>query len=274
LEDVHLPPEVEVVQGDLTSPESLNGCLFDVDAAFLVWTAPLGAFGPALEQLRKRIRRLVFLSAPLKTPHPFFQQPNPSRTQTEQIEKMIEDSGLDWVFLRPGMLASNSLLWWAKQICAGDVVRWPCLSVPTAPIDERDIAAVAARVLCDEGHTGAEYVLSPGHSRSHNLSRYPRSVARSAVRCSFKRYRQTRRSVSYPRSCLHSLQRCCSMPGRRLQAYPPSLLRPLRKSQERLHERFLIGPPIMQRILGREEMGCCFNPQPASIGQKRGVQLG
>jgi uncharacterized protein YbjT (DUF2867 family) len=160
LEGVHLPPEVEVVQGDLTSPESLHGCLFDVDAAFLVWTAPLGAFGPALEQLRKRIRRLVFLSAPLKTPHPFFQQPNPSRTQTEQIEKMIEDSGLDWVFLRPGMLASNSLLWWAKQICAGDVVRWPCLSVPTAPIDERDIAAVAARVLCDEGHTGAEYVLT------------------------------------------------------------------------------------------------------------------
>lgn len=76
------------------------------------------------------------------------------------IETMIEDSGLDWGFLRPGMLASNSRHWWVKQIRAGDVVRWPCLDVPTAPIDERDIAAVAARVLCDEGHSGAEYVLT------------------------------------------------------------------------------------------------------------------
>lgn len=155
-----MPPQVEVVQGDLTSPESLDQCLDGVDAVFLVWTAPLAAFAPALQRIAKHVRRIVFLSAPLKTPHPFFQQPNPSRIQTEQIEKMIETSGLDWTFLRPGMLASNSLYWWARQICAGDIVRWPYLSVPTAPIDERDIAAVAVRVLCGDGHSGADYVLT------------------------------------------------------------------------------------------------------------------
>jgi uncharacterized protein YbjT (DUF2867 family) len=125
-----------------------------------VWTAPFAAFGPALQRIARQVRRIVFLSAPLKTPHPLFQQPNPGRTQTEQMERMIEASGIEWTFLRPGMLASNSRNWWAKQICAGDVVRWPYLSVPTAPIDERDIAAVAARTLCDEGHAGAEYVLT------------------------------------------------------------------------------------------------------------------
>jgi uncharacterized protein YbjT (DUF2867 family) len=155
-----MPPQVEVVQGDLTSPESLDQCLDGVDAVFLVWTAPLAAFASALQRIAKHVRRIVFLSAPLKTPHPFFQQPNPSRIQTEQIEKMIETSGLDWTFLRPGMLASNALYWWARQICAGDVVRWPYLSVPTAPIDERDIAAVAMRVLCEDGHSGADYVLT------------------------------------------------------------------------------------------------------------------
>ena len=84
-----MPSEVEVVQGDLTSPESLDGHLAGIDAEFLVWTAPLDAFAPALERVAKHVQRIVFLSALLKTPDPFFQQPNPSRIQTEQIEKMI-----------------------------------------------------------------------------------------------------------------------------------------------------------------------------------------
>jgi uncharacterized protein YbjT (DUF2867 family) len=159
-EGAGIPPTVEVAQGDLACPESLDECLVDIDAVFLVWTAPFAEFGPALERIVKHVRRLVFLSAPLKTPHPFFQQPNPIRMQTEQIERMIETSGLDYTFLRPGMLASNSLYWWGGQIRAGGVIRWPYLNVPTAPIDERDIAKVAVRALCDDGHAGAEYVLT------------------------------------------------------------------------------------------------------------------
>ena len=180
-DEVCMPPHVEVVQGDLTSPESLDGCLAGIDAVFLVWTAPLAAFAPALDRIAKHVRRIVFLSAPLKTPHPFFQQPNPSRMQTEQIERMIETSGLDWTFLRPGMLASNSRHWWARQILAGDVIRWPYLSVPTAPIDERDIAAVAVRVLCDERHSGAEYVLTGPQSLSQfeQISTIGRAIGRT-----------------------------------------------------------------------------------------------
>jgi uncharacterized protein YbjT (DUF2867 family) len=180
-DEVCMPPHVEVVQGDLTSPESLDGCLAGIDAVFLVWTAPLAAFAPALDRIAKHVRRIVFLSAPLKTPHPFFQQPNPSRMQTEQIERMIETSGLDWTFLRPGMLASNSRHWWARQILAGDVIRWPYLSVPTAPIDERDIAAVAVRVLYDERHFGAEYVLTGPQSLSQfeQISTIGRAIGRT-----------------------------------------------------------------------------------------------
>src|SRR3984957_5352908 len=180
-DEVCMPPHVEVVQGDLTSPESLDGCLAGIDAVFLVWTAPLAAFAPALDRISKHVRRIVFLSAPLKTPHPFFQQPNPSRMQTEQIERMIETSGLDWTFLRPGMLASNSRHWWARQILAGDVIRWPYLSVPTAPIDERDIAAVAVRVLYDERHFGAEYVLTGPQSLSQfeQISTIGRAIGRT-----------------------------------------------------------------------------------------------
>jgi uncharacterized protein YbjT (DUF2867 family) len=161
-----LPPHVDVVRGDLTVPETLDECLNGIDAVFLVWTAPPAAVIPALERIAKHARRIVFLSAPLKTPHPFFQQPNPARALAEQIERQIEASGLQWTFLRPGMLAGNSLGWWAPQIRAGDVVRWPYLTTPTAPIDERDIAAVAVRALCDDGHAGAEYVLTGPQSLS------------------------------------------------------------------------------------------------------------
>ncbi len=156
----NLPPQVEVVRGDLNLPETLDVCLDGIDAVFLVWTAPAAAVAPALERIVKHSRRIVFLSAPIKTAHPLFQQPNPLKSMVEQIERLIETSGREWTFLRPGMFAANALSWWAPQIRAGNIVRWPYLSAPTAPIDERDIAAVAVRSLCEEGHARAEYVLT------------------------------------------------------------------------------------------------------------------
>jgi len=164
-----LPPHVEVVRGDLTLPDTLDECLAGVDTVFLVWTAPPPAVAPALERIAKHARRIVYLSAPLKTAHPLFQQPSPLRALGVRIEQLIETSGLEWTFLRPGMFAANALAWWAPQIRAGaDVVRWPHAAAPTAPIHERDIAAVAVRALCEEGHAGAEYVLTGPQSLSQS----------------------------------------------------------------------------------------------------------
>jgi uncharacterized protein YbjT (DUF2867 family) len=176
-----LPPQVDVVRGDLTLPETLDACLDGIDTVFLVWTAPAAAVAPALERITKHARRIVFLSAPIKTAHPLFQQPNPLKALFEQIERLIETSGLAWTILRPGMFAANALSWWAPQLRAGDVVRWPYLSAPTAPIDERDIAAVAVRALCEEGHGGAEYVLTGPESSTQfeQLSTIGRVIGRS-----------------------------------------------------------------------------------------------
>jgi len=173
--------QVEVVRGDLTVPESLDAHLHSIDAVFLVWTAPPATVAPVLQRIEKHARRIVFLSAPLKTPHPFFQQPNPARALAEQIERLIEASGLEWTFLRPGMFASNAVGWWASQIRAGDVVRWPLLAAPTAPIDDRDIAAIGVRALCDDGHAGAEYVLTGPQSLNQleQLTTIGRAIGRS-----------------------------------------------------------------------------------------------
>ncbi len=163
----NLPPQVETVAADLTQPDTLDPVLNGVDTVFLVWTAPREAVAPALRRITANASRIVFLSAPLKTPHPLFQQPNAGAAMTAQIERIIEDSGREWTFLRPGMFASNAVLWWAGQIRQGDTVRWPFAHVPTAPIDERDIAAVAVRALREQGHHRAEYGITGPQSLTH-----------------------------------------------------------------------------------------------------------
>jgi uncharacterized protein YbjT (DUF2867 family) len=162
-----LPSGVEVVRGDLTDPATLDGCLEGVEAVFLVWTAPAATVPAVLDRIAGQARRVVFLTAPHKTPHPLFQQTNPLAAMHAEIERLIEASGLQWTFLRAGMFAANALSWWGPRIRAGDVVRWPYADVPTAPIHERDVAAVAVRALLEDGHEGAEYVLTGPESLSH-----------------------------------------------------------------------------------------------------------
>jgi uncharacterized protein YbjT (DUF2867 family) len=176
-----LPPQVEVVRGDLTVPETLDRCLQDIDTVFLVWVAPEAAVAGALQRIATHARRVVFLTAPLKTPHPFFQQPNPSRDLAERIERLIETSGMEWAFLRAGIFAGNARHFWGPQIRAGDVVRWPYLNAPTAPTDERDLAAVAVRTLCEDGHAGAEYVVTGPQSltQAEQVHTIGRAIGRS-----------------------------------------------------------------------------------------------
>jgi uncharacterized protein YbjT (DUF2867 family) len=176
-----LAPPIEVVRGDLTVPETLDRCLRDIDSVFLVWVAPPAAVAGALDRIAKHARRLVFLTAPLKTPHPFFQQPNPARGLAERVERAIEASGIEWTFLRAGMFAGNARHFWGPLIRAGNVVRWPHLSAPTAPTDERDLAAVAVRALCQDGHAGAEYVVTGPQSltQAEQVQTIGRAIGRS-----------------------------------------------------------------------------------------------
>ncbi len=155
-----LPPGVEVVTGDLTVPESLDAGLRRAGAVFLVWTAPPATARAVVERLATYAPRVVFLSSPHQTPHPFFRQPNPMAVLHADIERLIAAAGLESTIIRPGMFASNTLFWWAPAIRAGDVVRWPYGAAETAPVDDRDVAAVAARTLYQDGHAGGDYVLT------------------------------------------------------------------------------------------------------------------
>ena len=161
-----LPANVEVVTGDLTVPESLDVGLSGAGAVFLVWTAPPATVPAVVERLAAHAPRVVFLSSPHQTPHPFFQQPNPMAVVHADIERLIAAAGLESTIIRPGMFASNTLFWWGAAIRAGGVVRWPYGAAETAPVDERDVAAVAARALSQDGHAGGDYVLTGPESLS------------------------------------------------------------------------------------------------------------
>jgi uncharacterized protein YbjT (DUF2867 family) len=161
-----LPADVEVVTGDLTVPESLDAGLRGAGAVFLVWAAPPATAPAVVERLAAHARRVVFLSSPHQTPHPFFQQPNPMAVLHADIERLIAAAGLESVIIRPGMFASNALFWWAPAIRAGGAVRWPYGAAETAPVDDRDVAAVAARALQEDGHAGGDYLLTGPESLS------------------------------------------------------------------------------------------------------------
>jgi len=152
-----LPDGVEVVRGELSVPATLEASLNGVGAVFLVW-AFFTADGAkeVLDVVRKFARRVVFLSA-LTVRDDLKQQPDP--IFHADIERLIEQSGLEWTFLRCGGFATNAL-WWAPQIRANNVVRGPYGSAARSLIHERDIASVAVRALTGDGHGGKKYVLT------------------------------------------------------------------------------------------------------------------
>ena len=95
----------------LPIPESRDAPLRGAAAVFLVWTAAIASAPAVVARLAAHSgrRRVVYLSAPHQTPHPFFQQPNPLRDLHVEVERLLAAAPLNVVIPRPGMFASNAL---------------------------------------------------------------------------------------------------------------------------------------------------------------------
>ena len=149
-----LPGDVDVVGGDLSDPDTLAPALEDVEAVFLIWPFTTAEGAPAvLDVVEREARRLVYLSSAGG------QRPDPVGMFHADMERLIEESKLEWTFLRPSGFATNTLMW-AGQIRENGVVRWPYGAAARSLIHESDIAAVAVSALTGEGHDGAKHVLT------------------------------------------------------------------------------------------------------------------
>ncbi|WP_431916027.1 zinc-binding dehydrogenase [Nonomuraea jabiensis] len=132
-------------QGDLADPGSLP--LDGVESVFLVWPfATAEGARTVIDAIARRARRVVYLSSAAVRDH------------EREIERLIEESGLEWTVLRPHAFAANALRW-AARVRAG-VVRGSYGQAAMPVVDERDLAAVAARALLEQGHHGAVYDLT------------------------------------------------------------------------------------------------------------------
>lgn len=148
------PDQVNVVPGDLSRPETLPAALDGVERAFL-FPVP-GQLEGFLDLARRSgVERTVLLSSSAVT----MEQPSTIARGHIDNEQAVARSGLPWTFVRPGAFMANDLRW-APQIKAEGVVRAPYGHAATAPIDERDIAAVVVTALLHEGHAGRSYPLT------------------------------------------------------------------------------------------------------------------
>jgi len=153
-----LPAGAEVVLGDPGQPETIAAALAGATRVFVNVTAVGGYITELMAAAaRAGVRSAVLLSSPAIRDNGV--QPYSIGAHHKAIEDVIMVSGLQWTFLRCGGFAANTLAW-APMIRAEGVVRAPYLDAAIAPIAEQDIAAAAGRVLLEDGHAGARYVLT------------------------------------------------------------------------------------------------------------------
>ncbi|HEV8044189.1 MAG TPA: SDR family oxidoreductase [Rubrobacter sp.] len=150
---------VEAVVADFDAPETLDAALEGADRAFLV-TPPDPRqvewernFVDAANRAGVRhVVKLSVLGADEGAPVRF------GRVHAES-ERHLEESGLAYTILRPGGFMQNSLAY-AGSIASEGRFYAPLAEAKMAWIDVRDIAAVAARTLTEDGHEGKTYELT------------------------------------------------------------------------------------------------------------------
>jgi uncharacterized protein YbjT (DUF2867 family) len=141
--------QVQVAAADLEQTETLPAALAGAGKVFL-YARPRGIEGFVQAALSAGVRHVVLLSSGAVVNADAWH--NPIARQHRTVELAIEQSGLDWTFIRPGMFATNTRWWWTESIRTRSVVRLPYPDAQTAPVHEKDMASLAVTALTELGH--------------------------------------------------------------------------------------------------------------------------
>lgn len=151
-----LPEGAEIQKGDLLQPDTLRAALHGVERLYL-FPVPETARAVVAAAEEAGVRRIVVLSSSsvLDT-----SGDHHSGEHHRAVERAVEDSGVEWTFVRPDEFASNVLWKWAESIRTEGVARAPYGAAQRVPVHEADVAAVAATALLEGGHAGRAYLLT------------------------------------------------------------------------------------------------------------------
>ncbi|WP_433196617.1 NAD(P)H-binding protein [Nocardia sp. CA-107356] len=148
------PRGAEVVVADLERAETLPAALEGAQRVFL-YAIPDGIDGFVAAAESAGVQHVVLLSSgAVLQADP---ESSPIARMHTVVESAIEKSELTWTFIRPGMFATNALWWWQRSIRDEGRVRVPYADARTAPIHEKDLAALAVTALTEPGHQGRAY---------------------------------------------------------------------------------------------------------------------
>lgn len=144
----HLGDRVEKVVGDLDVPESLEPAMQGADRLYFV-TAKTDQVVNLLEAAREAGVKHVVKQSTIEADRGL----GPGLWHRQQ-EELIKSMGFQWTFLRPTMMMVNTINWWSATVRAQHAVFFPGGHGKVAPVDPRDIAAVACAALTDQDHVG------------------------------------------------------------------------------------------------------------------------
>jgi uncharacterized protein YbjT (DUF2867 family) len=158
-------PGVSSTEGDFDDPASLRRALEGVDRAFLLTNsterteAQQIAFVEAAQA--QRVGQVVYLSQLAADP----QSPVRFLRYHGAVEASLVNSTVGWTFVRPNLIL-QAYIPFAPLIAQG-ALQVPIGDAAVSVVDARDIAAVAAAALTEDGHVGETYTVTGPAAVSH-----------------------------------------------------------------------------------------------------------
>ena len=166
LKKAHTMPGVAWVAGDLGKPETLHAAFDGATTLFL-----LTHYLEDMVELQHNaiaaardagVTHVVKVSAFAASDH----SKAPIGRWHHQVEKELEESGLEWTFLRPHHFMQN-LLAQAEYVKNDGAIYSPSGDGKIPYVDGRDVGAVAVVTLTTPGHVRKKYVLTGSEAMSY-----------------------------------------------------------------------------------------------------------
>ncbi|MFP4289423.1 MAG: NmrA family NAD(P)-binding protein [Bacteroidales bacterium] len=143
-DDILLLPKIQAIHFDFEDEKSIHAALEQADILFLLRP-------PQLSDVKKYFEPLIRVAKEKNIQHIVFLSVQGAETSSmiphHKIEKIIEESGINYTHLRPAYFMQNFTTTLKKNLVENDTIFLPAGSAKFTLIDLEDVGEVAAYVL-------------------------------------------------------------------------------------------------------------------------------